>query len=373
MSLEAGAHHLDRVRARILSPILARAPLRRIYLDRVGRLALLHGLFALAALAFALSFPLWQLLLGPALFGYAHLLSSVRHVPAAVEGNSLGRGSWGLATGLLLTVCFLHVVYRFAGASGWLGGVGPGQSEWQGFGWVDGLFLAVLCLGLAGLRRRGARAAGWTLLALSPILVALAFAPIETAGALILLHNLVGYLYWMAIAKTGRARRGAAHGLFWAVAGSGLLLGGALDGLLPVGSTNGALASLGLSVQELGQSMVPGEVDPLRWMRLVCALAFGQSCHYFVWLKAIPETRQRKRVPHTFRSSLRLLEREMSGDAAHVVLYTIGASFLLWLFLAAPDLRKFYFLFAGFHGLLEIAGLPHLLRSRQAPAVGLQE
>ena len=40
------------------------------------------------------------------------------------------------------------------------------------------------------------------------------------------------------------------------------------------------------------------------------------------------------------------------GSVLFVVL-----SALLWVFLAVPDARRIYFLVAGFHGFLEIAGL----------------
>ncbi len=360
MNLHAGARSLDRVRARVLRPLFALRPLRRIYFERAERLGFQHALFAACALLFALNFPLWQLLLGPAVFGYAHLLSSVRHVPAAVARGTRRPRISTRALALLLGACAGHILYRFIQAAGWLQQGPANQSEWQGLGTLDVLFVASLCLGFAPLARR--RASQWIgALLLLPLLIAMLSAPLETAGLLILLHNLIAYAYWLAFAPTGKARLHALVALATILIVGGLVLVGALDGLLPEAHGSEFLTSIGLNLQDLGLSILPASSDPMLWTRLVVAFAFGQSCHYFVWLKAIPESRQSKRVPRTVRSCLRTLELEFTRDGAHVLVYALGASFLLWLFLAVPEVRRFYFLFAGFHGLLELAGLPHLL------------
>ena len=361
MLLQTGTRTLDRIRAEALRRLLQFHAVRHAYTHRTWRLAILHALFAVGALLFALSYPLWQLILGPVLFGYAHLVATIRFVPAAVERRGHSTGMHRKLLLATLAAGSLHIVYRFALDAGWFANHTGGLSEWQGLGPIDGLFIAAVCA-LIGMILGGAkRAFSWRIFALAPLLCAIAFAPLQTAGALILLHNFIAYLYWVAIARSPEDRKTGALALLGVSVVTGLLLSGAMDSLLVTGSTNSILVASGLSIESLGQSIAPTNSDPTHWARLVAAFAFGQSCHYFVWLKAIPESRQKKRTPHTASNCLRSMERELTRDGAHVVLYALGISILLWTFVAIPDMRRFYFLAAGFHGLVELAMLPHLL------------
>ena len=373
MILQTGVRTLDRVRSETLRRLLVVPAVRRAYTDRAWRLAILHVLFACGALLFALSFPFWQLLLGPALFGYAHLISTVRNVPAAVQHLPRANGLGRKVMGLTLAAGATHVLYRFALDAGWIANSALQQSEWQGVGVIDGLFVAAVCLGFSMLLGLSVMASAWRFLLLTPLVLALGLAPMHTAGALILLHNLVGYVYWIAIAQSVKDRKSGAISLLSVLVVSGLILSGTLDAMLPTHSGEWLRSVTGLSLQSIGQSILPANTDPIVWARLVCAFAFGQSCHYFVWLKAIPETRQRKRAPHTLSNCLRAMEREFTPDSAHVVVYAIGISILLWVFVAVPDMRRFYFLVAAFHGLVELAGLPHLLPFSSARRLEKQE
>ena len=91
------------------------------------------------------------------------------------------------------------------------------------------------------------------------------------------------------------------------------------------------------------------------------AYAFGQSLHYFVWLRAIPDQYLYRSVPVTFRQSLGLFRRDFSKLGGTMILVTVSAGVLVGLaalLLAAGETaRLIYLSVASWHGYLEITGL----------------
>lgn len=350
------AEKLDHLRGALLRWTMGIPLLRAVYTDRARRLWWLYLAFAAAALAFAVSLPLWQLILGPVVFGAAHLGASVRyfHHGAAGPGPHEARGR---VYTFILLASVTYCVARIARDLGWLGAGMPALSEWEGSMTADGVFMAVILLGTGWIYRSQPRRMLLGAALITPLTLCLWRWPFATTGILVLVHNVVGFFYWISGASTLAERRGAlsALGIF---AGINLLIfGGALDPLYELWARGASLPFSGLTYAELGRLIFPWNEDPDLLMRGVVAFAFGQSVHYYVWLKAIPDTLHSHPIPTSFRQSVRLLGEDFGPQAALLVVYLVAASTALWFIFDMASARSAYFLIAGFHGYVEIAGL----------------
>lgn len=348
--LSTAATSLDHLRSRLLRASLRLPLLRRVFLDRALRLFVLFVLFELVALVLCTVVPVWQLLLGPLLYGYAHLLSSVRYVHHGLSARPphapLGR-RWLPLVGLIGLYTALRLLR--------LDLAGRVASEWADAWLLDGLFL-VLATGAAAwaarLRREVLLLGGLVVLPLGLLLWS---APRLTIAGLALGHNAVGFLYWQRMARTDRERRVAlgSLGLFLvssAVVATGVLL--PVRGLLGLDLASGVG---GVSLESLGRLLTPeGRLDPAA---VVSTFALGQSTHYFVWLKALPDQVHDHAVPTSYRQSLRLLQRDFGPRLLRWLVGGVAGGLLLWLVLGLEAGRTLYFAVAGFHGLLELAGL----------------
>jgi hypothetical protein len=194
--------------------------------------------------------------------------------------------------------------------------------------------------------------------------------PAQTLGALVLIHNFVGFFYWICAAKSREERRVAlASLLVFAFLTSAILLG-LFDFVMMVREKK--ILSGSLNEFSIGHFIFPYE-SGVFWNRAVSAFAFGQGVHYFVWLKAIPEQRplmeevSRKDVspsprknPEARKWNLRshkisLLRLAFGGSAA-LLLYACLSSF--------AEARLFYLGLAAFHGYFEIIGLGFFEKAR---------
>ena len=353
------ADGLDFLRARFLRVTLSPPLLRALFINRAHRLFALYLGFIAIALAAACLLPLWQLLLGPMAYGVAHLFTSVRYFHHATASDAQ-RGDPRLRRsvfGFLASASLLYALYRAARTAGWAPGIPAGLSEWQGSAFEDALFIVLIFAGASRLYRKSAARTLLGAALLAPVVALLWADPLATAGLLILVHNLVAFVYWILLAGPRQDRRFA-----WAALGVFLLInaaifGGALDPLLSLFAADAILPFAGLSTSSLGRMILPWSGDPSVWLHATVAFAFGQSTHYYVWLKAIPDQAHTHPVPTSFKQSYRLLGEDFGRRAATALVLFVVLSALLWVFLAMPDARSVYFLAAGFHGFLEIAGL----------------
>ena len=116
-----------------------------------------------------------------------------------------------------------------------------------------------------------------------------------------------------------------------------------------------------LDYLDLGAWIAPWAQDWVgsEWILYHCvvAYAFGQSMHYFVWLKAIPDQHHTSEAPTSFRQSLRLLQVDFGRKSVLVGAGLILLSLAAWAFVLFPQARALYFALAAYHGYLELAGL----------------
>ncbi len=363
------ASRLDHLRARLLRFFLQSRLLRDLFRSRPRRLFVLFVLFECVALALTAVIPLWQLLLGPLLFGFAHLVSSLRyfHVGLSAPRQVADRALQGRAFRTLAVASGLYTLWRIARSRTLSGDVAARLSEFEGAWLLDGAF--VLFVLIAGARLYGKRPGriGLGLLVAAPLLWGFATAPRLTIGVLALAHNFVGFLYWIALATRPRERQVAVAALVVFTAISAALFAGVLT---PVTTAFGSWADPGVggvSARSIGRLVAPG-LGSDWWMPATAAFAFGQSTHYFVWLKAIPDQAHTAEVPASFQHGLRLLRADFGAVATRIILGVAVGGGLVWLFIGFETARVLYFALAGFHGYLELAGLG-LLHARRSAVV----
>lgn len=338
-------------------------PLRQIFLDRGLRLFLLFLGFIAVALLVSSTVPLWQLALGPLCYGVAHLPFSVRFLhygvasPAQRDDPQLKRraGAW------LVGAAGIYTLYRVARSSGLAPGLASRLSEWEGAVWMDLGFAVTVFLIAAWLYRKSPGRLVLGAVVLAPLGWLLWREPLLAVGVLALGHNLVAFIYWIVLARERRDRGFAVAALVVFLGVNAAIFGGVLDPVYEGLTLKDSLGWASLSVASVGHLILPWTESEVTGVQATAAFAFGQSTHYYVWLKAIPDSANDHPVPTSFRRALRLLRADWGRRATAAVILLVASSFGIWLVLEFPSARLLYFSAAGFHGFLEIAGLALLV------------
>ena len=129
---------------------------------------------------------------------------------------------------------------------------------------------------------------------------------------------------------------------------------------MPEEALRGAMPA---SLRTTGWYLASWTSDPMIWYRLVVIYTFGLSIHYFVWLKAIPESGMANENPNPFRLSLEKLREDTGNRTLIFILLVALATFGVYAVSTVWGARV-YFASAAMHGWFEISFL--LLRSRRA-------
>lgn len=310
---------LDAARTRLMR---AFGPVARtLVVDRELRVAVWWATLLLASLTLVLTIPLWVLAVGPVLLGVPHLLGDVRY---CVARPGYHRRPW-------LVLCLLPA---FVAAS-------------AGWGWHLGLLAvptaALLAHGSVG-RRSIAGSLG---------LIAAALAWLHPQAAKLALahgHHAVAIGLWWAWRPRARSWHWLALGAL--LASLALILVGAFDPLLAAtGAWRGGPDSLPLSRH---LRSLTGGIDGAMGTRLVLVYALGQSLHYGVWLRMVPEEDRPRVSPRTFVRSWRALLDDLGAPLlAIAAVAALGLAVYAVFDLAGA--RGDYLRFARFHGVLELA------------------
>lgn len=325
----------DAARRHVLRAVCSVPAARRVFVRPELRIPAAQ--LGSAALAFGVAVvnPLAALWLGAALLGVPHVVSGVRHllIRRAAYPVTLATAALGLLLGVASTLGGGNLAIRamtltFAVAVG---------AEWLSSGQPRARRLA----GLAALVALTAAAVSFhvTFLALAAQL-----------------HAVSSLAFFAAAAR----RRGVASWplIATALAGGAAILLGAADPLLqrfafdlpPVAYEQ----LLGLT------SFAPSEVV-LR--RALAAFAFGQSLHYAVWIRLMPEVDRPSPTPWSFRRAAAAFRADFGRLALPLAaLCGVGAAAMLW---AGPAARDVYFAVVYFHLGLEAAGLTRALARRE--------
>jgi hypothetical protein len=353
---EMAAEVLDHFRAGILRSTLQIQLFRSWFLNRPSRLLILFGLSCISSLVLSVFFPLWVLLLGPLIYGVPHIFSSIRYFHHSVSKTALYEvrddqrfRMFKVLSGVLVSV----FAYRLLITADYFQLNLPSMSEWSGSTYVESGALGFTVVVAAWIYGIAARRIFQGLLFSIPLVLGFAFYPAWTIGALVLIHNFVAFVYWM-IASDKEERKVASFAFVVTLLATGLIFGGVFDSWA---RPSLILDLANLSIVDTGKLIAPWSSSERLFLHACVAFAFGQSLHYFVWLKAIPDQHHYQKIPTTFRHSLTLLRQDFGYTMASALIALSVGSILFWSFMSFQKARLIYFCLASYHGYLELAGL----------------
>ncbi len=310
---------LDRARSALLQALAPRA--RSLVVSRDRRVALVGSCLMVTALLSTSALPLWFLVLGPLVWGVPHILSDLRYL---VARPGYHRRPWILAA--------------------MLGGI---VAAGFGYGVRGGLAGAAGTLLFAR--------ASWGRRALGLAVTGALFALAQWAGPIANLvfahaHNFVGVGLWWA----WRRREGKLHWIPLALfaAGCALILTGVMA---PVAARTGGFVApwTHTTARYLAAGLSPVPWGPLA-VRFLLLYAFGQSVHYVMWLRLVPEDDRPSPTPRSYLQTFRALRADVGSLLLWLAL--LGALALaVWASFNAGAARNGYLQVAFFHGYLEVA------------------
>ncbi len=327
---------LDSFRGRCLRLVMPFSAARYLYLDRSRRLMAQFVISASVALLLSFYFPLWVLAVGPVVYGLPHLLASARYLR---RSSRVTKPIFGDMVAVLSISAGVAVIRLLPFTS--RGIVSTNVPELICLSALVALLVVSQRLSLS----LGARALASTFLFVGLSL----HYPKLMIGFLILGHNFVAFFHWIRASQTEADRRTAWRALAIFSLGTLYLFSSGYAGDWSV---------LGINTWDLGRQIFPSiGVRPDLWGKAVMAYAFGQSMHYFVWLKAIPEQQLSHQTPSSFRQSYFWLTRDFGKRGTLVALGLILALSSVWILTNFAQARLAYLAMASFHGYAELAFL----------------
>jgi hypothetical protein len=309
---------LDAIRSRLLRVVAPRA--RTLVVARDRRVAAVGTIVLTAALVATSLVPIWFIAVGPILWGIPHIVSDLRYLVARPGYHRRPGVAIAATAGIVAAGLGFGVRAGLAGAAG---AILFARASWSR-----------RAIGLAGIGALFGLAA-WA----GPI------ADLFFVHG----HNAVGFGLWWA----WRRRESRLHWLPLAVfaLGSALILAGALDPLVLRAGLDAPWT--GLTMRGLAWQLSPTMHG--RWLaRFLVLYAFGQSAHYIVWMRLLPEDDRPSPTPRSFVQSLRALSADVGGVVLWAALLGMIA-LAVWAAVSLGAAREGYIRMAFFHGYLELA------------------
>jgi hypothetical protein len=301
---------LDLLRARLLKLSFKLPWTEDIFRSRALRLfAQFAGAFVVAS-AFALYVPVIPLIAAPLVAGPLHLLMSARAIgvrawwPVALLCAAL---VYLTETPLAFTIFIAFAVIAFQ-APRWQQRVLliMAGAAFAYFAWIS-LYLAAALAGFV--------------------------------------HNFVGFAFWFRVCRTRAEKTSCLIAYAALTTMTVAILFGAFDSVTPLFWTDRLPLDLADAFSFLGEPK-----------RVLSAFALGQSIHYFVWLKAIPDQTLESPIPPAFRARWVSFERAV-GRPLLVVLAVATCALVALAVLNLDEARRAYAAGAAIHGWLEVAAL----------------
>jgi hypothetical protein len=351
----------DQFRVTFLRSTLSNSRIRSIFRNREERVFCMFIALSILYLPIALFAPLFLLFIGPIIYGIPHLFASIRYVPNTIdlscEKNKKVTFKKYLTfiTGIFISVGIFRVISDV---------VSPNSIINSYFYLPEFFSLLVTFVGTIFIFKKNFSESIRAFSVLVVFLIAAWMMPLWTTGALIILHNFIAFIYWIASASNKRERVMAILALLIFTALNILVMLGTFDFLYKHITPLGQLVFADMNYAVLGKLIAPWSTDYHTWFHLTVIYAFGQALHYFVWMKAIPDYHHDNKVPTSFRQSYKLLYKRLGSSYSNIMLLFIVLFWGLWLFVQVPQARVLYFAIASYHGYMEIAGLGFLKFSK---------
>lgn len=347
-TMEHGLGTLDALRRRSFG-LAVRAPLLSTFVGRRDRrLAVQASIHATTAFVLSIYYPVLLFVLGPVLFGVAHVASDVRYL---VLRRRLGR-TW---RAIVLAGCATLVVLAVLGQLRWIR-------------WADqasvGFTVAWAAAGVvaASLRSKAwLRAAGGLLLTLGAGLIGRRW-PEALRLAYLHGHNLIALAAWPLFFRTRLKWLGL---LRVPILGAAALLASGFAYRASLASPG--VRQFGVHAFQLADCIAP--VSRADWaLGMTSAFVFLQAVHYSVWLGVVPQAEMHGEGTLSFRQSVRALRRDFGAVGITLLVGCIVAVLLLATS-DAPRASATYLRLAMFHGYLELVMLLYFWVAREPLAV----
>lgn len=340
------ARPLDRLRVVVLQMTLKNRLLRKIYCDRAVRLGLNFVLLSFLYLIVSVKWSIVLLVLGPLVLGYPHLVASYRFLQ---KPGIVFKAGWGTSkvfqSFLFLTVMSLAI--RFIGTEFNLLPKLP-YGTWE-------ILLSLVALGVIRVELKSIRSIlllAFTLVSIGLVLKLAWYNPLAFVGIALIFHNWVGFGHWFLASKDLKNRIVVVLAtLIFGIVHVAVFFG-ALDAWISIPEINFLSAR---SFEVSGWALAPWSIDPKIWDRALVLYAFGLSLHYFIWLRAIPQSLDNSLVPNSYRRSLELLRKDCGYKTTTVLLAGVVLIVAMWFFASLAG--KIYFGIAMLHGWLELTFL----------------
>jgi hypothetical protein len=333
---------LDSVRASLLRLTLSFDFARSIFRSRADRLFFFFILSCVSSFFLATLVPIWLIAVAPLILGVPHLFAGFRYVPKL---SSLDGRMWIRLGAFLSFAVSLLRLFHFQTLL---------INDWE-------ILAAAIFVAIALLKTPKRYLAGAGLFL--TVIAGSWYFPLWTLSLLAFAHNFVAFVFWYQAAKSREERHTVLRSLAIFSFTSALILAGVGDrfglwGLLPQGWV--------FDPDFLVQGIFPaGDGMNAVWVgRILSAYAFGQSVHYFVWLKAVPEQVARQRVPLSFVQSGRELRKDLGPWLSWAAVAMSLASIAMIAWFSLESLRNFYLAISTAHGYFELAALPFILKWR---------
>jgi len=343
-------HRLDQIRREIVGWLFAFPAAKRIFFNRAKRLSCLFALATLTSLFLSLFFPLWVLILGPMIYGFPHLIASLRYSHYSLSSNQPISGHAQLK---ILSVWF---AFSALGRLSYDLGFFKLQSLPLGSPLPEILFISITLLITLWLYRKNALSMLRGIVAVSVFAYFAWEFPRESLGTMILLHNLIAFGFWYSACSTRQEKIHAGLATLSFITITAFIFLGLFDFLYQTITPQGQVLWAKLNFWNLGKDIIPWSKDYTLWWHAVVAYAFGQSLHYFVWLKAIPDECHDREIPTTFTRSWKLLKIDFGRTTFAIILFVVAGA-AVWVIAAQPLARLIYFSIAAFHGYSELVAL----------------
>jgi hypothetical protein len=312
---------VDYARAKSLVFLLRPQLFRRVYRSFIYRIGLGFILTMCFYLPISLMRPDILLFTGPLIFGYPHLIASFRFLRPKGAHLFIGLTGVCIVGHLYFTSKIPFGVWQVVVA---FGGVVIHSFCYREVNVKKIIFALIVFLGLTRLAY---------------------LEPIVFVGDSLILHNWIGFLYWIKDSKEAKRKKLALSctGLFFMV--HFFVLMGWMDSFISIPQNNETITT--------SWYLASWSQNPMVWQRMMVLYAFGLSMHYFVWLKAIPENRSHLEYPNSFRLTLKNSKEQMGTKIFKLSLLIALVGMLSWLFSTKLG-NQVYFECAILHGMLEI-------------------
>ena len=312
-------------------------PLRAVFVAPRLRVpaAALVGLAV--SLVMALRAPLVALWLGAAIFGVPHVVAGVRHVAVKRSVTRTTRALVAIAAAIGAAQIFAP---------------GALAAEWAPRAFVV-IFGSAVIVEIFAARAPAMRAAPMLAATLAAVVVGLAR---PTLALLVLAH--VHALSSIAYAAILARRRGVSLTPVVVIAAVVTVAGaiGALDALMPVALAAPRSAAVSIAAEATGASL--DGLGAIGFRRALFLYAFGQSLHFAMWLRVVPEVDRPSPTPWSWRRALVALRADFGRLTVPLIIVCVLSVPVI--LIGGGAARESYFALTYFHFGLEAAALASL-------------